>query len=123
MPRHGRLRPVSSAVRRYGRASIPAVATSKDVVFISHANPEDNEFTHWLSLKLASLGYHVWSDVTRLHGGEDFWRDIHWHLRQRSNPRSGDHYANNCSCGGNRDVSRSSCADRTKTKRSPATFK
>lgn len=30
----------------------------------------------WLSLKLAALGYRVWSDVTKLLGGEDFWRDI-----------------------------------------------
>ena len=58
--------------------------TPKDVVFISHANPEDNEFTRWLSLKLASLGYHVWSDVTRLLGGEDFWRDIERAIRENT---------------------------------------
>jgi len=29
-----------------------------------------------MSLKLTGLGYQVWSDVTRLLGGEDFWRDI-----------------------------------------------
>lgn len=60
------------------------MATSKDVVFISHANPEDNEFTRWLSLRLASMGYHVWSDVTRLLGGEDFWRDIERAIRQNT---------------------------------------
>jgi hypothetical protein len=46
------------------------------IVFLGHANPEDNTFTQWLSLKLAALGYHVWSDVTKLLGGEDFWDDI-----------------------------------------------
>lgn len=60
------------------------MAPSKDVVFISHANPEDNEFTRWLSLKLASMGYHVWSDVTRLLGGEDFWRDIERAIRDHT---------------------------------------
>jgi hypothetical protein len=54
----------------------------KDVVFISHANPEDNAFTRWLSLRLASLGYRVWSDVTQLLGGEDFWRDIEKAIRE-----------------------------------------
>lgn len=49
---------------------------NRTVVFVGHANPEDNTFTQWLSLKLASLGYQVWSDVTKLLGGEDFWRDI-----------------------------------------------
>jgi len=40
------------------------------VLFVSHANPEDNEFAQWLTLKLASVGYRAWSDVTRLLGGE-----------------------------------------------------
>src|ERR1700730_6180434 len=49
---------------------------SRTVVFLGHANPEDNTFTQWLSLKLAALRSQVWSDVTKLLGGEDFWRDI-----------------------------------------------
>ncbi len=48
----------------------------RSVVFVSHANPEDNPFARWLSLKLAALGYNVWSDVTKLLGGEDFWQEI-----------------------------------------------
>lgn len=60
------------------------VTESRDVVFVSHANPEDNEFTVWLTLKLASLGYRAWSDVTRLLGGEDFWRDIERAIRDRT---------------------------------------
>lgn len=56
----------------------------REVLFISHANPEDNEFAQWLTLKLASLGYHAWSDVTRLLGGEDFWRDIEQVIRQNA---------------------------------------
>ena len=49
---------------------------NRDVVFVSHANPEDNVFARWLSLKLAGFGYRVWSDVTKLLGGEDFWQEI-----------------------------------------------
>ncbi len=56
----------------------------RDVLFVSHANPEDNEFAQWLTLKLASLGYRAWSDVTRLLGGEDFWRDIERAIRQQT---------------------------------------
>ena len=58
------------------------MSKAKDVLFISHANPEDNAFTRWLSLRLASLGYRVWSDVTQLLGGEDFWRDIEKAIRE-----------------------------------------
>ncbi len=39
-------------------------------VFISHANPEDNEFTSWLGSRLASAGYEVWADLLALVGGE-----------------------------------------------------
>ena len=52
------------------------------VLFLSHANPEDNEFARWLSLQLARLGYPVWCDLTRLLGGEDFWSDIEVAIRQ-----------------------------------------
>jgi hypothetical protein len=57
---------------------------SRDLVFVSHANPEDNEFARWLTLKLASLGYRAWSDVTRLLGGEDFWNDIERAIRDNA---------------------------------------
>jgi hypothetical protein len=53
----------------------------RDLVFISHANPEDNGFAAWLSGKLAIAGYKVWSDVTKLVGGELFWNDIEEAIR------------------------------------------
>ena len=56
----------------------------RDVVFISHANPEDNEFARWLGASLSTLGYRVWSDVTRLIGGEEFWDDIEEAIRKKS---------------------------------------
>lgn len=57
------------------KAAEPAAASRK-LVFISHANPEDNEFVSWLATRLAAAGYEVWADVSRLVGGEAFWRDI-----------------------------------------------
>lgn len=48
----------------------------RHLIFISHANPEDNEFASWLGTRLTSAGYEVWTDVLKLLGGEKFWRDI-----------------------------------------------
>ncbi len=56
----------------------------RDMVFISHANPEDNEVTRWLALQLARAGYAVWCDLTKLLGGENFWNDIQAALRERT---------------------------------------
>ena len=54
------------------------------MVFVSHANPEDNTFSRWLSLQLATQGFPVWCDLTRLLGGEDFWSDIEHAIRHRT---------------------------------------
>ncbi|MBB2144628.1 TIR domain-containing protein [Pedobacter sp. LMG 31464] len=51
-------------------------ATIRDTLFISHATPEDNEFTIWLATRLEQLGYKVWIDKNELLGGENFWGDI-----------------------------------------------
>ncbi len=48
----------------------------RHLVFISHANPEDNEFASWLGTRLTTAGYEAWTDVFNLKGGETFWRDI-----------------------------------------------
>ena len=53
----------------------------RDTLLISHANPEDNEFTLWLALQLANEGYKVWCDLTHLLGGEVFWDDIEKAIR------------------------------------------
>src|SRR2546423_12251503 len=57
---------------------------ARDMVFLSHANPEDNAITEWLALQLAKEGYPVWCDLTRLLGGEDFWVDIEKAIRERT---------------------------------------
>jgi hypothetical protein len=59
-------------------------ASPRDTVMISHANPEDNEFTLWLALQLAKEGYKVWTDLTDLIGGESFWSDIEQVIRTRA---------------------------------------
>jgi hypothetical protein len=56
----------------------------RDTIFVSHANPEDNDFALWLTLQLAGQGYPVWCDLTKLLGGEDFWSDIEIALRERA---------------------------------------
>src|SRR6267378_4096390 len=56
----------------------------RDILFLSHANPDDNEFTLWLALQLAKEGYPVWCDLTKLLGGEDFWIDIEKTIRERA---------------------------------------
>lgn len=56
----------------------------RDMLFVSHANPEDNSFALWLSLSLAREGYPVWCDLTRLLGGEAFWGDIERAIRERT---------------------------------------
>ncbi|WP_175573173.1 toll/interleukin-1 receptor domain-containing protein, partial [Pseudomonas syringae] len=73
---------------------IPSAATSstppkpagpaRRLVFISHANPEENDFVRWLGVQLASAGYEVWSDVTKLIGGELFWEDIEDAIRHHT---------------------------------------
>src|SRR5689334_23719361 len=56
----------------------------RELVFVSHANPEDNQFCLWLTLHLAREGYPVWLDLKRLLGGENFWNDIEQAIRHRS---------------------------------------
>src|ERR1700733_3604354 len=67
-------------------APAPAVRSGviRDMLFISHANPEDNDFTRWLALQLAKDGYGVWCDLTKLLGGENFWKDAEGAIRSRT---------------------------------------
>ncbi len=57
---------------------------SKDAIFISHAAPEDNDFTRWLGAKLELAGYRVWHDLARLKGGDIFWDKIEAAIRDES---------------------------------------
>ncbi|MGH9734209.1 MAG: toll/interleukin-1 receptor domain-containing protein [Candidatus Acidiferrales bacterium] len=59
-------------------------AQHRDTLLLSHANPEDNEFTLWLALQLANEGYRVWCDLTKLLGGEVFWDNIEEVIKARA---------------------------------------
>jgi len=56
----------------------------RNKIFISHATPDDNDFTKWLSLKLIGLGYEVWCDVLFLDKGVDFWSNIEKEIRENA---------------------------------------
>jgi len=56
----------------------------RDLLFLSHANPEDDQVTSWLALQLAREGYAVWCDLTKLLGGEAFWDDIQAAIERRT---------------------------------------
>ena len=57
---------------------------NRQSIFISHATPEDNAFTHWLGSKLELAGYKVWFDLDRLKGGDYFWAKIEAAIRSES---------------------------------------
>lgn len=56
----------------------------RNKIFISHATPEDNDFTIWLTSRLKLLGYDVWIDNDGLFGGEKFWEDIDDIIRNKA---------------------------------------
>src|ERR1700733_907301 len=56
----------------------------RDLIFISHAAPEDNDVAVWLTAHLAREGYHVWCDLPRLLGGERFWAEIEARIRDEA---------------------------------------
>lgn len=60
------------------------MSQERRVVFVSHANPQDNYATLWLCTRLAAAGYEVWSDLTQLIGGELFWKDIQEAIRSHA---------------------------------------
>ena len=62
----------------------PKVVSIKQTIFISHANPEDNEFTRWLGAKLTLAGYAVWYDLDRLRGGDVFWDKVEHAIREQA---------------------------------------
>jgi quinol monooxygenase YgiN len=56
----------------------------RNKIFISHATPEDNDFTIWLASGLELLGYEVWIDKNGLVGGEKFWETIDGVIRNEA---------------------------------------
>jgi len=60
------------------------MSDARNMLFISHATPEDSEVARWLALRLAAEGYSVWCDLTKLLGGEPFWKEIETAIRDRT---------------------------------------
>lgn len=56
----------------------------RNTIFISHATPEDNDFSIWLSSRLQLMGYDVWVDKNALLGGEKFWEEIDQIIRYKA---------------------------------------
>lgn len=56
----------------------------KNSIFISHANPADNDLARWLALRLINLGYNVWADVLDLKGGNATWGVIENEIRNNT---------------------------------------
>lgn len=56
----------------------------KELLFISHASPEDNYLAGWLASKLRLLGYEVWVDIKDLRTGGAFWNEIELRMRDES---------------------------------------
>jgi hypothetical protein len=72
---------VSTTVINKPRRTAPkptaAPAPERRVVFISHANPDDNAAAGWFATQLTLLGYDVWCDIRNAHGGEtEFWLKV-----------------------------------------------
>jgi hypothetical protein len=81
---HWKTAAITDTFGRMARFKNSKPTVHRDTVMISHANPEDNEFTLWLHLQLTKDGYKVWSDLTNLIGGEQFWTDIEQVIRTRA---------------------------------------
>jgi hypothetical protein len=62
---------------------IPSSIT-RNTLFISHATPEDNDFTIWLASRLQAEGFNVWIDKQALVGGEKFWQEIDQVIRHKT---------------------------------------
>jgi hypothetical protein len=77
---------------------LPQPKEPRDTLLLSHANPEDNEFTLWLALQLANEGYRVWCDLTKLLGGEVFWDNIEEVIKGGDSRRDGEAGVVVCGC-------------------------
>ncbi|OZB17332.1 MAG: hypothetical protein B7X53_06680, partial [Hyphomonas sp. 34-62-18] len=56
----------------------------RDVIFITKATPEDNEFTEWLAPRLEAAGYKVFADILHLEAGERWRKTLTSTLQNRA---------------------------------------
>ena len=64
--------------------NVGIVENKRDVIFISHATPEDDTLAVWLASRLKLAGYNVWIDKNELLGGEYFWDNIQEIIRDKA---------------------------------------
>ncbi len=57
---------------------------NRSLIFISHANPADNNFATWLGSRLSSMGFHVWVDLNDLKSGSRHWTEIETAIRRNA---------------------------------------
>jgi|GEM_PF-439179 len=57
---------------------VPAINSGvRRLLFISHANPQDNAAALWFATQLTLMGYDVWCDLKNTHAGEsNFWLKV-----------------------------------------------
>ncbi len=73
-----------SNLAKVSQPDVPQRAVERDLVLITHANPEDNLVARWLASRLSLLGYRIWVDIENLRGGKDFWNEIERTLREKA---------------------------------------
>lgn len=69
---------------RFPQTPMAKIDDYRNVIFLSHATPDDNEFARWLSAQLLLAGYEVWTDFNRLTAGEYFWDTIETVIRENA---------------------------------------
>lgn len=72
------------SVRKSGHKD-GAADGQRGLLFISHANPEDNVAAAWFATQLTLLGYNVWCDVKDAPAGESlFWLKVQNKIEQEA---------------------------------------
>lgn len=77
-------RNLNNTVNLYNCTELQTKELSKDLIFISHANPEDNDFAIWLASQLNNAGYNVWLDENKFKGGNSMWDIIQSTIRNKA---------------------------------------
>jgi len=75
--------PMEIVATKPGQIDTPEIDPERGSLFISHA-VEDRDFTVWLGARLSAAGYDVWTDISRLKGGDDWERKLAHAIRHKT---------------------------------------
>src|SRR5580704_7260061 len=75
-PRQGVQGGVVAVMPTTHNATGGASSRTREIVFISKATPEDDEFVLWLAPRLEAAGYSVFADILTLEPGDRWRREI-----------------------------------------------